>query len=94
MNKPSYDEAIKVVDIIYNTTNLTKEQLQPLIDYLNASDDYITQSEQRDRDVARYFELLESNVSYVFLGTQDICDEFDELEEKLSKGIEKWNETK
>ncbi len=45
----------------------------------------LTEFEELKRDLKRYFELLESNVSYVFLGTQDISDEFDELEDKLSK---------
>ena len=45
----------------------------------------LVEFEELKRDVARFMVLLESNVSYVFLGTQDISDEFDELEDKLSK---------
>lgn len=68
----NYDEAIKIVDKIYNGTNFTKEELQPLIDYLNESETTEKEHEALNRDVVRYFELkqgippLEDEMNYQF----------------------------
>ena len=53
----NYDEAIKIVDKIYNETDFTKEELQPLIDYLDKSETTEKELNELKRDVARYFEL-------------------------------------
>ncbi len=54
----NYDEAIKIVDKIYNKTDFTKDELQPLIDYLNKSETTEKEHEALKRDVARYFDNL------------------------------------
>jgi cell shape-determining protein MreC len=73
----NYDEAIKIVDKIYNKTDFTKEELQPLIDYLNKSETTEKEHEALKKDVARYFDLLENY--------EDYTNEFRTLYEELSK---------
>lgn len=73
----NYDEAIKIVDKIYNKTDFTKEELQPLIDYLNKSETTEKEHEAFKKDVARYFDLLENY--------EDYTNEFIELGRKLTK---------
>ena len=38
-----------------------------------------------ERDVKRYFELVEKTMSYVILGREDECDEVERLKDKLMK---------
>ena len=69
---------------------LTKEQLQPVIDYLNKSETTEKEHDALKRDVARYFELfeLQSNEAAFpteYLFTDDDWRELYFLEEKLSK---------
>jgi len=85
MRKPNYDEAVKITDKIYNTTDFTKEQLQPLNDYLDFSLSLEDKHEALVKDVARYFKLVEKTMSYVILGREDECYEVKRLKDKLSK---------
>jgi len=85
MRKPNYDEAVKIVDKVYNTTDFTKEQLQPLNEYLDHALDLEGKHEDLKKDVARYFKLVEKTMSYVILGREDECYEVKRLKDKLSK---------
>lgn len=80
MSKPNYDEAVKIVDKVYNTTDFTKEQLQPLNEYLDYALGLETQHEAFKKDVARYFEI-----GIKHRKSLDELREFWVLEEKLQK---------
>ena len=81
MRKPNYDEAVKIVDKVYNTTDFTKEQLQPLNEYLDYVLGLEAQHEVLIKYVARYFELkqgippLEDEMNYPFTQKYRLEDE-------------------
>lgn len=84
----NYDEAIKIVDKIYNKTDFTKEELQPLIDYLNKSETTEKEHEALKKDVSRYFDLSKRYLEIMFDDDEtanEIKVKLDDLYEKLSK---------
>jgi hypothetical protein len=44
----------------------------------------LTELEELKKDIKKYFEMVEKNMSYVFLGSEEENDKFDNLEEKIS----------
>ena len=85
----NYNKAITIVDKIFYQTKFTREELQPLIDYLNKSKTTEKEHEALKRDIARYFELIDSPMKNIHeTSLEQKLSEYNEflsLKEKLSK---------